>query len=151
MATNVPPHNLRELDRRPDPRGRPNPELHPRTTCSRRCPAPTSRPAPLICGTDGIRQAYFATGRGHLTLRGRRRLRADQARQSASSITEIPFLPGQQSARCSSASPSWSARDGIEGISDLRDESNREGMRVVIELKKRRDAEDVVAEPALQA
>jgi len=137
MATNVPPHNLRELvdglvleARNPD--------------CTlddlmAKIPGPDFPTGALICGTDGIREAY-ATGRGPITVRARAGF---EERKGGLRIvvTEIPYLVNKATLLERIAEL---VRDGrIEGITDLRDESNRQGMRIVIELK--RDApEDVI-------
>jgi DNA gyrase subunit A len=86
----------------------------------------------MLCGTDGIR-SYFATGRGHLTLRAKAEFE-DYKRGIRIVITEIPYQVNKSLLLERIADL---VKDGrIEGISDLRDESSREGMRVVIELKK---------------
>ncbi|MCC6640918.1 MAG: DNA gyrase subunit A [Deltaproteobacteria bacterium] len=137
MATNVPPHNLRELidglvleARNPD--------------CTlddlmEKIPGPDFPTGALICGTDGIREAY-ATGRGPITVRARAGF---EERKGGLRIvvTEIPYLVNKATLLERIAEL---VREGrIEGITDLRDESNRQGMRIVIELK--RDApEDVI-------
>jgi DNA gyrase subunit A len=130
MATNVPPHNLRELvdalvleARNPD--------------CTlddllEKMPGPDFPTGALICGTEGIRSAY-ATGRGLVTVRGRAEVE-ETKRGSRIVITEIPFMVNKASLQEKIAEH---VREGrIDGISDLRDESNRQGMRVVIELKR---------------
>ena len=137
MATNVPPHNLRELvdglvleARNPD--------------CTlddlmAKIPGPDFPTGALICGTNGIREAY-ATGRGPITVRARAGF---EERKGGLRIvvTEIPYLVNKATLLERIAEL---VREGrIEGITDLRDESNRQGMRIVIELK--RDApEDVI-------
>ena len=137
MATNVPPHNLRELidgimleARNPD--------------CTlddllAKIPGPDFPTGALICGTTGIREAY-ATGRGSIAVRARAGF---EERKGGLRIvvTEIPYMVNKATLLERIAEL---VRDGkIEGISDLRDESNRQGMRIVIELK--RDApEDVI-------
>jgi DNA gyrase subunit A len=130
MATNVPPHNLRELvdalvlvAKEP---GCTTDEL------LEKMPGPDFPTGALICGTAGIRQAY-ETGRGLLTVRGRAEFE-ESKRGTRIVITEIPFLLNKASLQEKIAEQ---VREGrIDGISDIRDESNRQGMRVVIELKK---------------
>jgi DNA gyrase subunit A len=130
MATNVPPHNLRELVdaltlvvRQPD--------------CTldellEKMPGPDFPTGAIICGTEGIRSAY-ATGRGLLTVRARAELETSK-RGERIVVTEIPFMVNKASMQERIAEL---AREGkIDGVADLRDESNREGMRIVIELKK---------------
>ncbi len=130
MATNVPPHNLNELvdalvlqARQPD--------------CSldellEKLPGPDFPTGALICGTEGIRAAY-ATGRGLLALRARAETE-ETKRGERIVVTEIPFMVNKASLLERIADL---VREGrIDGVSDLRDESNRQGMRVVIELKR---------------
>ena len=137
MATNVPPHNLRELIdaivlviREPD--------------CSldallEKLPGPDFPTGASICGSDGIRAAY-ATGRGLLTVRAKAAFE-ESKRGPRIVVTEIPFMVNKAMLLERIAEL---VREGkIDGVLDLRDESNRQGMRIVIEL--RRDApEDVV-------
>ena len=130
MATNVPPHNLRELVaalvlvvRQPD--------------CTlddllEKMPGPDFPTGAMICGTDGIRAAY-ATGRGLLTVRARAEFE-DTRRGPAIVVTEIPFMVNKATLQ---ERIDELVRDGkIDGVADLRDESNREGMRIVIMLKR---------------
>ena len=132
MATNVPPHNMRELIdalvhviRHPD--------------CAlddllEKMPGPDFPTGALICGTEGIRTAY-ATGRGLLTVRARAGFEEGR-RGPRIVVTEIPFMVNKASMLERIAEL---VRDGkIDGVTDLRDESNRQGIRIVIEL--RRDA-----------
>jgi DNA gyrase subunit A len=130
MATNVPPHNLRELvDALVLEATDPDCTLE---QLMEKMPGPDFPTGALICGTEGIRQAY-ATGRGLVTVRGRAAIE-ETKRGSRIVITEIPFLVNKASLLERIADH---VREGrIEGISDLRDESNRQGMRVVIELKR---------------
>ncbi len=130
MATNVPPHNLRELiDALILEATEPDCTLE---QLMEKMPGPDFPTGALICGTEGIRSAY-ATGRGLVTVRGRASFE-DTKRGSRIIITEIPFMVNKASLLERIADH---VREGrIEGISDLRDESNRQGMRVVIELKR---------------
>ncbi|MCF6178397.1 MAG: DNA gyrase subunit A [Geopsychrobacter sp.] len=137
MATNVPPHNLRELTAAlilvaEDP------------DCSlddilEKMPGPDFPTGATLCGTDGIR-SYFATGRGHLSLRAKAEFEPYK-RGTRIVVTEIPYQVNKSLLLERIADL---VRDGrLEGIADLRDESSREGMRVVIELKKDA-AEDII-------
>jgi DNA gyrase subunit A len=136
MATNVPPHNLRELVdaivheiRHPDCALDDLLEI---------MPGPDFPTGAMICGVEGIRSAY-ATGRGLLTVRARAEFEEGR-RGPRIVVTEIPFMVNKASMLERIAEL---VRDGkIDGVTDLRDESNREGMRIVIEL--RRDAPDEV-------
>jgi len=136
MATNVPPHNLRELvdalvleARNPD--------------CTlddllEKIPGPDFPTGAMICGSEGIRSAY-ATGRGLLTVRARAEFEETKKGQRIV-VSEIPFMVNKASLLERIADL---VREGrIDGVSDLRDESNRQGMRIVIEL--RRDAPEEV-------
>ncbi len=132
MATNVPPHNLRELVaalvhelRNPDCTLDDLLEL---------MPGPDFPTGATICGREGIRSAY-ATGRGLLTLRARAEFE-ESRRGPRIVVTEIPFMVNKASMLERIAEL---VREGkIDGVTDLRDESNYQGMRIVVEL--RRDA-----------
>ena len=137
MATNVPPHNLRELTAALIlEAGNPDCTLD---DILEKMPGPDFPTGAMICGTDGIR-SYFATGRGHLMLRAQAEFEPYK-RGTRIVINEIPYQVNKSLLLERIADL---VRDGrLEGIADLRDESSREGMRVVIELKKDA-AEDVV-------
>jgi len=132
MATNVPPHNLRELVDALVLEAR-----HPGCGLDElleKMPGPDFPTGAIICGRQGIRSAY-ATGRGLLTVRARAGFE-DSKRGPRIVVTEIPFMVNKASLLERIAEL---VREGrIDGVSDLRDESNRQGMRIVIEL--RRDA-----------
>ncbi len=137
MATNVPPHNLRELTAALIlEAGNPDCTLD---EILEKMPGPDFPTGAMLCGTDGIR-SYFATGRGHLTLRAQAEFEPYK-RGTRIVVTEIPYQVNKSLLLERIADL---VRDGrLEGIADLRDESSREGMRVVIELKKDA-AEDIV-------
>ena len=136
MATNVPPHNLRELTAALVHVAR-NPDCGVDDLLEH-MPGPDFPTGAMLCGSDGIR-SYFQTGRGHLTLRGRASFE-EHRRGIRIVITEIPYQVNKTTLLERMADL---VRDGrIQGISDLRDESSREGMRIVIELK--RDAPEEV-------
>lgn len=132
MATNIPPHNLRELGAAIIHQAR-----NPAATLDEileLIPGPDFPTGALLCGTDGVR-SYYQTGRGHLTLRARSAFE-DTKRGQRIVISEIPYQVNKSALLERMADL---VRDGrIEGITDLRDESSREGMRIVVEL--RRDA-----------
>jgi len=93
-------------------------------------------------GEDALAAAY-GTGRGRITVRARVRLEMDRARQRLV-VTEIPYQVNKSSLVERIAEL---ARDGrLEGVTDLRDESDRQGIRVVIELARTADPEAVLAE-----
>jgi DNA gyrase subunit A len=137
MATNIPPHNLRELVAAIVLEAR-NPDCTIDDLLAK-MPGPDFPTGAMICGSEGIRSAY-ATGRGLLTVRARAAFE-ESKRGPRIIITEIPFMVNKASLLERIADL---VREGrIDGVADLRDESNREGMRIVIEL--RRDAqEDIV-------
>ena len=139
MATNIPPHNLGEvvdaltlLARDPDAT---------LEQVMEHLPGPDFPTGATICGESGIRQAY-ATGRGLLALRAKARVEDMRGDRRAIIIEEIPYLLNKASMIEKIADL---VRDGkIDGISDLRDESDRRGMRVVIELKREANEEVVL-------
>ena len=129
MATNIPPHNLREI-------------------CSgiiawidnadidindliKHIPAPDFPTGGIICGTKGIREAY-ATGRGRIVLRARHHFEETKNKTSII-ITEIPYQVSK--AELLEQIFLLHRDKKLVGITDLRDESDREGLRIVIELK----------------
>jgi DNA gyrase subunit A len=136
MATNIPPHNLGEvvdgliaLIDRPD---LPDAELF------RLIPGPDFPTGGEIIGSEGIRDAY-ATGRGSVAVRGVARMEEvtvgrGRHRRMAIVVTELPFQVNKAGWIEKIADLTNQGR--IEGIIDIRDESDREGMRVVIELKR---------------
>ncbi len=133
MATNIPPHNLREiidgcnlLIRNPDATINDLLEV---------IPGPDFPTAGFIHGRDGIRQAY-ETGRGSIQIRARAHIeRADsEAKRSAIVVTEIPYQ--QNKARLIEKIAELVNDKKIEGIADIRDESDRDGIRIVVEVKR---------------
>lgn len=130
MATNIPPHNLGEvidgihlLIQNPDC------TMDELMACIQGPDFPTGG---IIMGRSGIRAAY-ATGRGRITLRGQTHFEKVRGRQSII-ITEIPYMVNK--ARLIENIASLSKDKRIEGIYHIQDESSREGMRIVVELKK---------------
>ncbi len=139
MATNIPPHNLNEvvdavmayLD---------NPEIDV-DGLMQHVPAPDFPTGGLILGTHGVRQAYL-TGRGGLMMRSRHVLEEGRGEKRTLVLTEIPFQQGKNALVEKIAEAVKDKR--VEGISDLRDESNREGVRIVMELKRDANPEVVL-------
>ncbi len=137
MATNIPPHNLGEvvdaiklLVQDPDV------DL---VTLMKALPGPDFPTAGTIHGTTGIQQAY-ATGRGRIQLRGRAEIEPDATRADRESIV-IRELPYQVNKAQLIEEMAQLVRDKrIEGISDIRDESDRDGIRVVLDLKRGENA-----------
>jgi DNA gyrase subunit A len=138
MATNIPPHNLGEVVDALVLVAR-----NPAATVDdvlEKLPGPDFPTGAMICGTDGIRQAY-RSGRGLLTVRARAAFEEMRGGRQAIVVTEIPYMVNKAAMIEKIAELVREAK--IDGVSDIRDESDRQGMRVVIEL--RRDApEDVV-------
>ena len=131
MATNIPPHNLREvigacicvLD---------NPEAT-LGDLMEHVKGPDFPTKALIMGRSGIRAAY-ATGRGRLVLRARHEFEEFGHDRMRIIITELPYQVNKRMLIKSMAEQVEDKR--LEGISDIRDESDRNGMRIVVELKR---------------
>ncbi len=131
MATNIPPHNLGEVI----------------TACKayidnpgitideliQIIPGPDFPTAPLILGQAGARSAYH-TGRGSIIMRARHKVEEGRGERRSIVLTSIPYQVGKNGLVEKIAEAAKDKR--IEGVSDIRDESNREGVRVVIELKR---------------
>jgi DNA gyrase subunit A len=138
MATNIPPHNLGEVvDALVLVARDPETSLE---EVMEKLPGPDFPTGAQICGGAGIRQAY-RTGRGLLTVRACAEIEEDRKGRKAIAVSEIPYMVNKAAMIEKIAEL---VREGrIDGVSDIRDESDRRGMRVVIELK-RDAAEDVV-------
>ncbi len=131
MATNIPPHNLGEvvdaclayID---------NPAI---TTDEliEIVPAPDFPTGPLILGQGGARSAYH-TGRGSIMMRSRHVIEEKRGDRRSIVLTAIPYQVGKTGLVEKIAEAAKEKR--IEGISDIRDESNRQGVRIVIDLKR---------------
>ncbi len=132
MATNVPPHNLREvIDATITVTN--NPEISVEELISI-IPGPDFPTAGYILGHAGIREAYL-TGKGMIQVRARAMIeRQKRTEREAIVITEIPYQVNK--AKLLERIAELVQEKRIEGIADLRDESDRDGMRVVIELKR---------------
>jgi DNA gyrase subunit A len=137
MATNIPPHNLGELLDGLNALIQ-NPELTD-LDLMEYIPGPDFPTGGLILGTSGIREAY-TTGRGSITMRGIATIETLEQRgrpdREAIIITELPYQTNK--AAMIERIAEMVNEHRLEGISDIRDESDRDGMRIVIEL--RRDA-----------
>ena len=131
MATNIPPHNLGEviaackayMD---------DPSI---TTegLMEHVPAPDFPTRPLILGQAGARSAYL-TGKGSIIMRARHEIEEGRGDRRSIVLTSIPYQVGKNALVEKIAEAAKDKR--VEGISDIRDESNREGVRVVIDLKR---------------
>jgi DNA gyrase subunit A len=135
MATNIPPHNLGELIDGLVALIH-NPELTD-MELMRYIPGPDFPTGGQILGTTGIKEA-FATGRGSITMRGVAQIETIEHRgrpdREAIIITELPYQTNKAALIEKIAEMVNDKR--LEGISDIRDESDRDGMRIVIELKR---------------
>src|ERR1041385_3030473 len=132
MATNIPPHNLTEivtacltlLD-------------NPDTTVDElieHVPAPDFPTAGIIFGTEGVREGY-RTGRGRVVIRARTHIEdLDKGGRQAIIVDELPYQVNK--ATLLTRIGELVREKKLDGISDLRDESDKSGMRVVIELKR---------------
>jgi DNA gyrase subunit A len=132
MATNIPPHNLREVVDATIAVIQ-NPDL-PVEELIKLIPGPDFPTGGFILGRGGIREAYL-TGRGMVQMRARALIeRQKRTERESIVVTEIPYQVNKAKLLERIAELVQDKR--IEGIADLRDESDREGMRVVIELKR---------------
>ena len=131
MATNIPPHNLGEvidgclafID---------NPGITSEELIEY-IPGPDFPTAPLILGSAGSRAAY-TTGRGSIIMRARHEIEEGRGERRSIVFTSIPYQVGKAGLVEKIAEAAKEKR--VEGISDIRDESNRQGVRVVIDLKR---------------
>jgi DNA gyrase subunit A len=139
MATNIPPHNLGEvidgclafMD---------NPAITTEELIEF-IPGPDFPTAPLILGSAGARAAY-TTGRGSIIMRARHEIETGRGDRQSIVFTSIPYQVGKAGLVEKIAEAAKDKR--IEGISDIRDESNRRGVRVVVDLKRDATAEVVL-------
>ncbi|MGI9501735.1 MAG: DNA gyrase subunit A, partial [Geminicoccaceae bacterium] len=139
MATNVPPHNLGEvidvcvamID---------DPDLGFEEMLEL-MPGPDFPTGAMILGQSGIRQAY-ATGRGSVVIRSRTHVEEIRKDRFAIVITEVPFQVNK--ARMQERMGELVREKRVEGIAEIRDESDRDGTRVVIELKRDADSDIVL-------
>ncbi|MGN1007723.1 MAG: DNA gyrase subunit A, partial [Butyricicoccus sp.] len=139
MATNIPPHNLGEvidgvcyvID-------------HPEADFDELCTVikgPDFPTGGIIMGRAGIRSAY-ATGRGKIKVRARCEIEETATGRSQIIVTEIPYMVNK--ARLVESIANLVKEKRVDGISALRDESSREGMRIVIEIKRDANAQVVL-------
>lgn len=139
MATNIPPHNLSEvvngcvalID---------NPAID-LSELMEIIPGPDFPTGALVLGRSGIVSAY-STGRGSIIMRGRTSIEQLRGDREAIIITEVPFQVNKATMIEKMADLVREKR--IEGISDIRDESDRQGYRVVIELKRDANADVIL-------
>jgi DNA gyrase subunit A len=140
MATNIPPHNLGEVVDATIELMR-----HPDATLGqlmKRLPGPDFPTAGFIHGADGIRDAY-KTGRGSVQVRARAIIeKSARGERESIIVTEIPYQVNK--AKLIERIAELVNEKKIDGVSDLRDESNREGMRIVVELKRGENAQVIL-------
>ena len=138
MATNIPPHNLNEvIDAILMLIDNPEATIEDLMTCIKGPDFPTGG---IIMGYSGIRSAYY-TGRGKIVLRGRANI-VEENNHTRIIINEIPYMVNK--ARMLANIGDLMRDKRIEGISVVRDESDRDGMRIVIELKRDANANVVL-------
>ncbi|MCB0288854.1 MAG: DNA gyrase subunit A, partial [Calditrichaeota bacterium] len=137
MATNIPPHNLTEvvnaLVAQID-----NPEIDTKGLM-KHISGPDFPTAGIICGVTGIKEAY-ETGRGKLIVRARANIEHTRNSRDRIVVTELPYQVNKASLITKIAELVREKK--LDGIADINDESDRDGMRMVIELK--RDAQPTV-------
>ncbi len=139
MATSIPPHNLAEvcdalihLIAHPDASA---------ADVLKIVPGPDFPTGGIICGSAGIRQAY-ETGRGHITVRGRVSIEEGRGDRRLIAITEVPYNINKTNLIERIAE--LVKEEHITGISDVRDLSSREGMRIEVLVKKGEDADVIL-------
>ncbi|GBD48963.1 DNA gyrase subunit A [Methylopila sp. Yamaguchi] len=139
MATNIPPHNLGEVvDACVALIEKPEMEVEELLEI---VPGPDFPTSGLILGRGGIRSAY-TTGRGSVIMRGRVEVETVRKEREALIVSELPYQVNKAALVEKIAELVRDKR--VEGVSDLRDESDRQGMRIVVELKR-----DAVADVVL--
>jgi DNA gyrase subunit A len=136
MATNIPPHNIGEIC-----------DALLLVIIDPNCgfkdimkvlPGPDFPTAANICGSKGIVDAY-TTGRGHLTIRAETKIESSKRGKEVIVITEIPYMVVKTTIVSKTAD--CVRNNQISEIADVRDESDRHGLRIVVELKKDADAQ----------
>ncbi len=136
MATNIPPHNLGEVIRATialiD-----NPEITIEEMMQH-VPGPDFPTAGIINGARGIREAYF-TGRGRILVRARAQIEETDTGKPRIVVSELPYQVNK--ARLLERISELVKEKKLEGITDLRDESDKDGMRMVVELKRGENAD----------
>ncbi len=131
MATNMPPHNLGEvidgtthlID---------NPEATVKDL-NKIVKGPDFPTGGIICGREGIKNAY-TTGRGKVTLRARAAIERQKGNKDTIIITELPYQVNK--ANLITTIASLVQNKSVDGVTDIRDESDKDGIRVVIELRR---------------
>jgi DNA gyrase subunit A len=140
MSTNIPPHNFGDLIdgiiaqiRKPD---------ISLAQLMKHIPGPDFPTGGFICGREAIKEAY-ATGRGIIKVRARAKIERQKKNDRESiTITEIPYQVNKS--KLIERIADLVKEERIEGISDIRDESDREGIRIVVELKRGENPEVIL-------
>lgn len=140
MSTNIPPHNFGELIdgiiaqiRKPD---------ISLAQLMKHIPGPDFPTGGFICGREAIKEAY-ATGRGIIKVRAKAKIERQKKNDRESiTITEIPYQVNKS--KLIERIADLVKEERIEGISDIRDESDREGIRIVVELKRGENPEVIL-------
>ena len=139
MATNIPPHNLTELIdaailliRKPDA------DFFEVTSIVKGPDFPTGG---ILCGNAGALRAY-QTGRGHITVRAKTEVETKGKDRHSIIVTELPYQVNK--ARLIAHAAGLVNEKKIEGVSDIRDESDRHGMRIVFDLKRGEEPEVIL-------
>jgi DNA gyrase subunit A len=135
MSTNIPPHNLREIAAAIRVLAN-DPECTVEDLM-RHVPGPDFPTGAFIVGADGI-ESMYRTGRGRIVMRARIVKEALRGGKSQLVVTEIPYAVSKS--RIIDQIVAASRKGQLDDVSDVRDESDREGLRVVIELKRGADA-----------
>lgn len=138
-ATNIPPHNLNEvIDGIILKIDKPNASIDELMTKIKGPDFPTGG---IVQGVDGIRQA-FETGKGRVVVRGRATIEKMRGQREQIVITEIPFDVNK--ANLVRKMDELNIERKVEGIAEVRDETDRSGLRIVVELKKDADSEGIL-------
>jgi len=140
MATNIPPHNLKEV-------GAALKHLIAKPDCSisdlmRRLPGPDFPTGAFILGTDGIRSAY-ETGRGRIVMRAAVQKESRRGGKDQLVISALPY--GVSKPRVIEQIAQLARGGKLPDVADLRDESDRDGMRIVIDLKRGAKTKPIIA------
>jgi len=139
MATNIPPHNLNEIiDAAVKTISDPDVSIKELMKIVKGPDFPTGG---IICGREGIKEAY-EKGRGRLKLHAKAAIESQKGNRESIIITEIPYQVNKS--RLIENIAELVQDKKLEGISDIRDESDKEGMRVVIELKRDQNAQIIL-------
>ncbi|GGF89304.1 DNA gyrase subunit A [Paenibacillus abyssi] len=140
FATEIPPHNLREvIDACVALMNNPELSLEELMTIVRGPDFPTGG---LIMGEEGIREAY-SSGKGRIHIRSKTEIEEMRGGREQIVITEIPYQVVKS--RLVTAMENIRLEKKVEGIAEVRDESGRNGLRIVVELKKDADAQGILA------